>query len=99
MSSATLASIAFIIISFTWIVYIVQEMFITGSSALNMAVSENEAERKQIQVISGLHFDGIEVWLLAAITLTLGLFPLVFAETFTYLYVIFFLLLYDVVIH
>jgi cytochrome d ubiquinol oxidase subunit II len=97
MSSATLASIAFIIISFSWIVYIVQEMFITGSSALNMAVSENEAERKQIQVISGIHFDGIEVWLLVSIVLTLGIFPLVFAETFTYLYVIFFLLLYAII--
>jgi len=97
MSSATLAILSFIVISFSWIVYIVQEMFITGSSALNMAVSESEAERKQIQVISGLHFDGIEVWLLSALTLTLGLFPLVFAETFTYLYVIFFLLLYAII--
>ncbi len=97
MSSETLASIAFVIISFSWVVYLVQEMFITGSSALNMAVSKNEAERKQIQVISGLHFDGIEVWLLAALTLTLGIFPLVFAETFTYLYVVFFLLLYAII--
>jgi cytochrome d ubiquinol oxidase subunit II len=62
-----------------------------------MGVCKNEAERKQIQVISGLHFDGIEVWLLSAITLTLGMFPLVFAETFTYLYVVFFLLLYAII--
>ena len=97
MSSDTLASIAFTIISFSWVIYLVQEMFITGSSALNMGVCKNEAERKQIQVISGLHFDGIEVWLLAAITLTLGIFPLAFSETFTYLYVIFFLLLYAII--
>ena len=97
MSSATLAIIAFVIIAFSWTVYIIQELFITGSSALNMAICKNEEERKQIQVISGLHFDGIEVWLLAAITLTLGLFPLVFGETFTYLYVVFFLLLYAII--
>lgn len=97
MTSETLAIIAFVIISFSWIVYIVQEMFITGSSALNMFVCKDESERKQIQVISGLHFDGIEVWLLASITLTLGVFPLVFAETFTYLYVVFFLLLYAII--
>lgn len=97
MTSATLAIIAFTVIAFSWIVYLVQEMFITGSSALNMAVSENESERKQIQVISGLHFDGIEVWLLVALTLTLGLFPIVFSETFTFLYVIFFLLLYSII--
>ena len=97
MSSETLASIAFVIISFSWVVYLVQEMFITGASALNMGVCKNEAERKQIQVISGLHFDGIEVWLLAALTLTLGVFPLVFSETFTYLYVVFFLLLYAII--
>lgn len=97
MSSDTLASIAYTIISFSWVIYLVQEMFITGASALNMGVCKNEEERKQIQVVSGLHFDGIEVWLLAALTLTLGLFPLVFAETFTYLYVVFFLLLYAII--
>lgn len=97
MSSETLIIFAYIIISFSWVVYLVQEMFITGSSALNMAICKNEAERKQIQVISGLHFDGIEVWLLAALTLTLGTFPIVFATTFTYLYVVFFLLLYAII--
>ena len=78
MSNETLASIVFTIISFSWVVYLLQEMFITGASALNMSICKNEGERKQIQVISGIHFDGIEVWLIAALTITLGAFPLVF---------------------
>jgi len=97
MSSDTLAIITYIIISSSWVIYLLQEMFITGASALNMAICESEAERKQIQVVSGLHFDGVEVWLLAALTLTLGTFPLVFGTTFTYLYVVFFLLLYAII--
>ena len=97
MSSDTLINITYTIISFSWVIYLVQEMFITGASALNMGICKNEEERKQIQVVSGLHFDGVEVWLLAALTLTLGTFPLVFGTTFTYLYVVFFLLLYAII--
>lgn len=94
MSSAFLGNSLFIFIAFTWTVYLVQEMFITGSSALNWTIAKNEQERKQIQYASGLHWDGIEVWLIVALVLTLGAFPLAFATSFTYLYVIFFLLLY-----
>jgi len=94
VSSAFLGNSLFIFIALTWTIYLVQEMFISGSSALNWTIAKNEKERKQIQYASGLHWDGIEVWLIVALVLTLGAFPLVFATSFTYLYVIFFLLLY-----
>lgn len=94
MSSETLAILLYIVISLSWMIYLVQEMFITGASALNMSVAKNEGERKQIQVTSGLHFDGMEVWFIAAIVITFGGFPLVFGTIFPYLYVVFFLLLY-----
>lgn len=97
MSSVFLANAMFIFITFTWMVYLVQEMFITGSSALNWTIAKNEQERKQIQYASGLHWDGIEVWLIAAIVLTLAAFPLAFATSFTYLYVIFYLFLYALI--
>ena len=74
-----------------------QEMFIAGASALNMSICKSEGERKQIQVISGLHFDGMEVWFIAAVTLMVGAFPLVYGTIFTYLYVVFFLLLYALI--
>jgi cytochrome d ubiquinol oxidase subunit II len=97
MSSEVLANIIYIFISFAWTVYILQELFISGSSALNMAVSKDEGERKQIQIATGIHWDGIEVWLIASLTLTAAAFPLIFGETLTYLYVPFFLLLYALI--
>lgn len=97
MSSVFLQNALYIILSFSWIAYILQELFIAGSSALNVRLANDEGERKQIQVISGLHFDGVEVWLIAALTITLGAFPLAFATSLTYLYVVFFLLLYALI--
>ena len=92
MSNELLGVLLFFVIGFSWIVYLSQEIFISGSSMLNTILCNNEKERKQIQVISGLHFDGMEVWLLGALTVTFGVFPLAFATTFTHMYVIFFLL-------
>jgi cytochrome d ubiquinol oxidase subunit II len=97
MSNLALGNIVFFIIMFTWVVYLVQDLFITGSSALNRIVSTNEEERKQVQVTTGLHFDGIEVWLIVALTMTLAAFPLVFSVTFSHLYIPIFLLLYALI--
>ncbi len=97
MFSETLGNILFFVLGFTWMVYLAQEIFISGVALLNTAISKNEEERKQLQVISGLHFDGMEVWLIAAIALTEGVFPLAFGTTFSYLYVVMFLLLFAII--
>ena len=97
MSNEILATIAFNVIAFSWMVYLVQELFIAGSSAMNMAVVKSEGERRQIQVATGIHWDGIEVWLIAAIALTFGAFPLAFGTVFTYYYVVLFLLVYALI--
>ena len=97
MSPETFASILFGFISFSWVVYLTQELFITGSSALNRVVSSNEGERRQVQVAAGIHWDGIEVWLIASLTLTFAVFPLAFTTTLTYLYVPFFLLIFAII--
>ena len=97
MNDIFLGNALFFIIAFAWIVYLTQEMFITGSSIFQLIVAKTEDEKKQIQYASGLHWDGIEVWLLAALTMTLGVFPSTHAMTFTHLYVIIFLLLYAII--
>jgi len=97
MSNLALGNIVFFVLMFSWVVYLVQELFITGASALNRIVSTNEEERKQVQVTTGLHFDGIEVWLIAALTITLGAFPQMFSITFSHLYIPVFLLLYALI--
>lgn len=97
MSHEFLGNFMFFVIMFTWMMYLCQEMFISGASALNVSLSKDESERKQIQVTSGLHFDGMEVWLITAIALLFGIFPQVFAETLSHLYVVFFVLLYVII--
>jgi len=97
MSDVLLANILYVFVSISWIIYLVQELFISGSSSLNVSLSKTEEERKQIQVATGIHWDGIEVWLLAAVTVTFGAFPLVFATIFSHMYVVFFLLLYALI--
>jgi cytochrome d ubiquinol oxidase subunit II len=97
MSNETLGIIMFFMIGLTWTIYLAQEIFISGVSMLNTAISKNEKERKQLQVISGLHFDGMEVWLIATITMTYGVFPLAFGTIFTYLYVVMFLLVFTLI--
>lgn len=97
MSNELLGNIIYFMVMFSWMVYLSQELFITGASALNRVVSNNEQERKQVQVTAGLHFDGIEVWLLAALTMLLAAFPEVFALQFEHLYIPLFLLLYALI--
>lgn len=97
MSSEFMTNTVFIFITLSWTFYVVQELFISGSSALNMAISKDEGERRQIQISTGIHWDGIEVWLIASLTLTFAAFPLVFGETLTFLYIPFYLLLYALI--
>jgi cytochrome d ubiquinol oxidase subunit II len=87
----------YFVIMFTWMMYLCQELFISGASALNISLSKDESERKQIQVTSGLHFDGMEVWLVTAIALMFGIYPQVFGEVLSHLYVVFFILLYVII--
>jgi cytochrome d ubiquinol oxidase subunit II len=97
MSNELLGVLLFFVIGFAWMIYLVQEIFISGVSLLNVSICNNEKERKQLQVISGLHFDGMEVWLIAALTLLFGVFPLGFASILQHLYVVFFVLVYALI--
>ena len=97
MSNLTLGIIVYFVLMFSWMMYLIQEMFITGSGALNIILSKDEGERKQIQVSTGIHWDGIEVWLLTSLMLMLAAFPDSFALTFEHLYVPIFLLLFALI--
>lgn len=97
MFSNTLGIIVFFILAITWMIYLVQESFLSGVAILSNSIAKDETDRKKMQIISGLHFDGIEVWLIAAIALTEGAFPLAFGRVFSYLYVVLFLLLFAII--
>ncbi len=97
MSNELLGILLFFLIGFAWIIYLSQEIFISGAGLLNGGLPKNDKERKQLQVISGLHFDGMEVWFIAAESLLFGVFPLAYAMTFTYLYIPMFLLIFAII--
>ncbi len=83
----------FFVLALVWVIYIVQESFILGSSIWAMLFTKDQNELKAIQVASGLHWDGIEVWLIVAIGGLFAAFPGIYADTLTLLNVAFFLLL------
>lgn len=97
MFSITLGYIVFFCVALAWMIYLSQEIFISGVSLLNLSIAKNDKERQEIQTISGLHKDGMEVWLLAAVVLTEGGFPGAFGKIFSSLYVVMFLLLFAVI--
>lgn len=97
MFSSTLGIIVYFLLAFTWVAYLVQESFLSGVAILSSSLTKDETEKKKLRIISGLHFDGMEVWLIAAIALTEGAFPLAFGKIFTYLYVVLFILVFAII--
>lgn len=87
----------FVILALVWVIYIVQDGFILGSSFLSLLICNDEDERKQIQTINGLHWDGIEVWLIVAVGGLFASFPHIFGQLFSLLYVPVYLLLFCII--
>jgi cytochrome bd ubiquinol oxidase subunit II len=86
------AIIWYAILSVAWCVYLTLESFIVGSGMLHR-LGSGPAKRRSIQLSGGLHYDGIEVWLITAVGGTFAAFPPVFATILSSLYVPFFLLI------
>ncbi len=96
MSHELLANIWFLILALVWSLYVIQEAFVVGLSVMSAKYKEEKDVRK-INTLVGTHWDGIEVWLVLAVAGQFAAFPVIFAETLTNLYVVFFLLLYIIV--
>jgi len=86
------ATLWYAILAVAWIAYVVQESYIVGSGMLHR-FGYGAAKRRSIQLSSGLHYDGIEVWLIVAVGGTFAAFPPVFATILSSLYVPFFLVI------
>lgn len=94
----TLSVIWFAILAIAWIVYLSLESFVVGSAMLQSSLAPNDSVKRTILFSSGLHWDGIEVWLITAIGGTFAAFPMVYAKTLEGLYVPIFLLLFALII-
>lgn len=84
-------------LALVWGVYLSQELFVLGAGILHRFIAKNDDEIKQIQYATGLHWDGIEVWLILAVGGLFAAFPLVYAVQLSTLYIPFFLLIYAVI--
>jgi cytochrome d ubiquinol oxidase subunit II len=91
------AALWYLILAIAWIAYLAQESFIVGSGMLHR-LGYGPAKRRSIQLSAGLHYDGIEVWLIVAVGGTFAAFPPVFAATLSSLYVPFFLLVVSLIV-
>ncbi|OHE60892.1 MAG: cytochrome d ubiquinol oxidase subunit II [Treponema sp. GWA1_62_8] len=87
-----LAILWYVVLAVAWCAYLVQESFIVGSGMLQR-IGHGPAKQRSIQISGGLHYDGIEVWLITAVGGTFAAFPPVFAMILESLYVPFFLLI------
>jgi cytochrome d ubiquinol oxidase subunit II len=85
------------ILAVAWTVYLAQESYIVGSGMLHR-FGYGPAKRRSIQLSAGLHYDGIEVWLIVAVGGTFAAFPPVFATILSSLYVPFFLLIASLIV-
>lgn len=93
MTHEALAIIWYGILLTAWCVYLALESFVVGSGMLQPFLTRDKDLRQALLRPAGLHWDGIEVWLITAIGGTFAAFPAVFAKTLESLYVAFFLLL------
>ncbi len=98
LSRDLLAIIWYIILTVAWLVYLSLESFVVGSGMLQKVVSKESKTQKSIQISSGLHWDGIEVWLITALGGTFAAFPLTYAKITESLYIAFFLLLLALIV-
>lgn len=97
MSQEVLANLWFGAITLVWSIYIIQEAFITGGSMLNILNVKNSKNYRQINTVTGTHWDGIQVWVILAIGGAFAAFPIAFAFELSTLYIPFFLLLYALI--
>lgn len=97
MSQQFLANFWFLALALVWSLYVIQDGFITGASMLSILYKDDEDTYKNINNILGLHWDGIQVWLILAIGGMFAAFPTIYAMTLSSLYVPFFLLLYAII--
>jgi cytochrome d ubiquinol oxidase subunit II len=91
------AALWYAVLATAWIAYLAQESFIVGSGMLHR-FGYGPAKRRSIQLSAGLHYDGIEVWLIVAVGGTFAAFPPVFAAILSSLYVPFFLLIASLIV-
>jgi cytochrome bd ubiquinol oxidase subunit II len=91
------AALWYAILATAWTAYLAQESFIVGSGMLHR-FGYGPAKRRSIQLSAGLHYDGIEVWLIVAIGGTFAAFPAVFAAILSSLYIPFFLLIASLIV-
>ncbi len=98
MSPETLQTIWFILIAVLWIGFFVLEGFDFGVGLVLPFLGKKDEERRAIINTIGPHWDGNEVWLIAAGGATFAAFPMWYATMFSGFYLALFLLLLGLIV-
>lgn len=88
----------FLALTLVWAIYLTQEAFISGASILGFFFAKDDKIYRRLNSIIGLHWDGIQVWLILAVGGLFASFPLIYATTLSTMYVPFFLLMYAIIV-
>lgn len=98
MSPETLQTIWFVLIAVLWIGFFVLEGFDFGVGLVLPFLGKQDEERRAIINTIGPHWDGNEVWLIAAGGATFAAFPMWYATLFSGFYLALFLLLLGLIV-
>lgn len=98
MGQYELALIWNLILIVAWTVYLCLESFVVGVGMLQGFVSKDEKVQMSKQMSVGLHWNGIEVWLITAVGGTFAAFALAYAKILESLYIPFYLLLLAIIL-
>lgn len=97
MSHVFLANLWFFILALVWVIYLSQELFVTGVSMLSLTYDVKDREFQLINESVGTFWDGIQVWLIVAVGGLFATFPTAYGLTLQSLYIPFYLLLITII--
>lgn len=98
MKHELLANLWYFILALVWIIYLCQELFVTGVGMLSLKYSVKEDAFRKINESVGTFWDGIQVWLIVAIGGLFACFPAAYGLTLQALYIPFYLLLVTIIL-
>lgn len=97
MKHEFLANFWYFTLALVWVIYLSQELFVTGVGMLSLKYNVQEKSFQQINESVGTFWDGIQVWLIVAIGGLFATFPTAYGLTLQALYIPFYLLLMTII--
>lgn len=92
-----LPNLWYFMLALVWVIYISQELFVTGVGMLSIKYDVKDESFAKINESVGTFWDGIQVWVIVAIGGLFATFPKAYGMTLEALYIPFYLLLMAII--